>query len=293
MSETEQDQDPYAQYEDDEDVGLSEDEKKYGKSKQTDWFKGDKGRTYRVALVYFHTVDLVSVRALRAKAKKDGTTVDREKIQAIAKAALSKRAEKLSKSVDELEPAEKLDLGQVRFKKWEAHYKDGLGYFLTRKGKDGDDADRVWGMLDDPRTYFSTALLIYPTDNDGELDKTNLAKGWRIMPWRFSGKVYERIWKLNDGLKKNDLSIANQDLVMTCKNADFQNFDIDPHGKAVWRQSEKFQKKILEKAVTLFEKQLSPFRELSTADLKIKLGISTGGGEEVSEDDMSELLDSV
>ena len=148
-------------------------------------------------------------------------------------------------------------------------------------------------MLDEPRRYFSTALLIYPTDNDGELDKDNVAKNWRIMPWRFSGKVYERIWKLNDGLKKNDLSIANQDLVISCKNADYQNFDIDPQGKAVWIQSEKFKAKILEKACTLYEKGLDPFRELSTADLKIKLGISSGGGEDVSEDDMSELLDSV
>jgi len=289
-----EDNDPYAEYEEfDNDVGVDVEDKQYGENKRDAWFKGETGRTYRTSLVYFHSADVIAVRALKAKARKDSSiVVDRDKILAVAQAALKKRAEALDKSADALTPGDKLDLSQVRFKRFEAHYKEDFGFAPSRLGKDGPEADKIWNMLGEKKDYFTTALLIYPTDNDGDIDKDRLTKGCKIVPWRFARTIYERIWALNDGLRANDLSIANQDLSMKCVDAKFHKFQIDPKGKAIWRSKDRFRDMILASAVPVYDK-LVPFRDMSTADLKIKLGISDNTGDDVSEDDMNDLLDSV
>lgn len=280
----------YEEYEDD--IGLDSDEdKKFIKSGNQDWFKGDKGRTYRVAFVYFHPLDVVAVMA----AKKKNPEITDEEIEKLVQKVLSKRAEEVGKPVDQLADHEKLDLRRVQFKRIRAHFKEGFGYVVSRLGKDGKDADRIWEQLGEPRDYFSTLLLIYPTDRDGDVDKAELSKGkgWVVNPWRFSGKVAERVMSLGKSLRNNDLSLAAQDLTMKCTNSEYQNFDLDPAGKAIWLQSPKFRSKVLEAALKLYSK-MNPFREMSTADVRIKLGISDGDvGESVDEEDWSGMLGNV
>jgi len=294
--EIETNDDPYAEYDEfGGDVGLGDEDKHYGKSNTQEWFKGQHQRTYLGHFVYFHPVDVSAVLRYRAKAKKEGKTLDREQIQKIAQAALKKRAEELEKSVDALDKVDQLDLSQVRFKHITAHYiEEGpvKGYVTSRLGKDGADADKAWSTLPAPRDYFSTCLLIYPTDQEGNIDKDAVAREWRVLPWRFSNKIYDRIWSVNKGLKSNDLSIANQDLRLKCSNGEFQNWEIDSAGKALFRRSPKFERKVLERALPLYEK-LNPFRVLATADLKVKLGMDGGGGEDISDDDMDDLIANV
>jgi len=278
----------YEEYEDD--IGLDSDaEKKYVKSNRQEWFKGDKGRTYRASFVYFHPFEVAAVLA----AKKKNPEITQEQIQKIIDGALAKKAEEASKPVDQLGEHEKLDLKRVRFKRIVAHYKDGFGYVVSRLGKDGPDADRIWAMLDDPRDYFSTCLALYPTTHEGELLRKEVPKGTRVLPWRFSGKLAERVMGMSKSLKNNELTLANQDITMKCTNSEYQNFDIDPAGKALWRQSPKFQAKVLQMACALYPK-LNPFREMSTADVRIKLGIGdSDAGESVSDEDFDELIDDV
>lgn len=280
----------------DDDVGVDSDEdKKYGQSNRPEWFKGDKGRTYRAAFVYFHPVDVVAVQAARSAAKKSGASLSPADLEKVSKEALAKKASSLSKSVDELTEVEKLDISQVKFKKFKAHYKEGLGYVLSRLGRDGAEADTHWKTLGDPKSYFSSVLLFYPCDKDGnlpkkdgELDKGRILNDWHVLPWRFGPKVFEDIWAANKGLRENDLTIADQDLILTCTNSDFQNFKITTSGKATWRKSGELARRVLERASEFYDK-LIPFREMSTADLKIKLGVATSHGEDVSSE-MDELL---
>jgi hypothetical protein len=274
-----------------DDVGLGAEDKKHARSNQLDWFKGEKGRSYRVALVYFHPLDANIYAAM----KKQNPSVGKAEIAEKIKAALAKRAGELSKSVDQLAPYEKLDTSNVRFKKIVSHYKDGVGYVISRLGKDGPEADVIWKMMGDPKSHFTTVLLIYPTNREGELIKEQLATGWNIMPWRFGTKVYATFHTRSTALRENNLSIASQDLKLTCTNTDFQNFDIDVAGPSLWTKSPGFSSKVLAKAQPLYEK-LVPFRELSTADLKIKLGIGGGSAateDGVSDDDFKGLLDEV
>jgi len=250
-----------------------------------------------VALVYFHTVDVSAVTNARAVAKKLGNTLSNDEIEKIAKESFQKKAAALSKKVDELTPVERLDISQVKFRKFQAHYKEGVGYVLSRMGRDGAEADVAWKSLGDAKNYFSTVCLFYPCDKDGnlprkdgELDKNRVMNDWHVLPWRFGPKNYENIWNVNKGLRSNDLTIADQDLILKCENTEFQNFKITGGGKSTWRRSPELMRRVLEKAIPLFDK-LIPFREMSTADLQIKLGISTGNrGEDVSTE-MDGLMD--
>jgi hypothetical protein len=287
--------DPFNEYENaDGDVGLSDEDKKHSKTNRKDWFKGEKNRSYRAALVYFHSVDVKVARAALAKAKASGEKLSREEVQKHAQSALAKRAETLSKAVDQLAPHETLYLEETRFRKFDAHYKEGLGYVNSRLGKDGEEADRVWKGLPEPKRYFATVLLLYPTNNEGDIDKETLTKNWKVMPWRIGSTVYDRIFAINKSLESNDLTIGSQDLKMTCTNSEYQNWTIDPIGKAIWKQNEKFKNNVLLAAYDLYDK-LNPFRDMSTADLRIKLGMDSGGssGEDTSADDVNALLESM
>lgn len=292
--------DPFAeldnmeQYEE-EDVGLRPEDKKHAKTNDQEWFKGEKGVAYRVAFVHFWPVVVALASVAQRRAKEKGETLTKEQLIELAKKALAKRGEELSKPVDQLQEFEKLDLSEARFKKIKFHYKEGVGYVVSRLGKDGAEADEVWKMLGDQKTSFCTVLLVYPTNRQGELDRDMMLKNFKVVPWRISTKVYGQLHGQASSLRNNDLSIADQDLVITCTNSDYQNFDkMEGAGKALYRKNPKFQAMVLEKAYAFYEK-LTPFRELSTADLRIKLGLSSGDnkGEDVSADDMEDLLKNV
>jgi hypothetical protein len=287
--------DSLLEHDDGGDVGLGSEDKKHARSNQLEWFKGEKGRVYKIAFLYFNPLDASIVKAMQARAAKEGKKVTKEEAIETINKALAKRAELVGKPVDELAEWEKLDTSNVRFKKLEAHYKEGVGYTLSRLGKDGPEADQVWKTMGDLKTYFTTVLLIYPSNREGELIKEELATGCKVVPWRLSGKTYETLHQRAESLRQNSLSIASQDLLLKCTNQEFHNFDIDAAGPAIWSKNQKFSSAILGKAYGLYEK-LTPFREMSTADLKIKLGISTGSAgsnETVSDDDFNGLLDSV
>ncbi len=273
----------------DQDVSLEpEDKAKVGANNQ-EWLKMTKGQVILCAFLYFHTFDVNAVKALR-KANKSATP---EEIKAAANKALMDRATALTKSVDQLTPDERLDLGTVQFKSFKAHYYQGVGYTLSRLGKDGADADAIWKKLGDVKQYFTTLLLIYPTTTEGKHDLDAIKQGkYRILPWRFGPSTYDEIWNLNDGLRGNQLSIANQDIRLECKDSQFQNMKVKFVGKALWQTNPGFRKGVLTKALDLYGK-LVPFREMSTDQVRAKLGLGGSPVQDVSGEDFTGLLDNV
>ncbi len=276
---------------DDESVGLSQEDKRHGKSNRDEWFKGEAGRTYRVHLIYFWPLVQSAARAAQKEAKAAGKVLTKEQLQEVAKKALLKRAEELGKPADQLLDHEKLDLNEVRFEKILYHYKEGFGYAKSRLGLDGEGADEVWKLLGDQQKCFTTLLLIYPTNKEGELERDDVLKKWTIMPWRLSPTNYNQLHQANDGLRANDLTIANQDLLFTyTKKKTFVVLDkITNGGKALWRKNDKFSSAVLEKACAMYGK-VQPFREMTTADVRIKLGLADSKGDDMSSDDMEDLL---
>lgn len=274
-----------------DDIGLDDDDRKEGVSNaRPDWYSPRKGQIDRVALVYFHPVHVTAVRLAVKKAKKEGRELSPAEMRDIGNKALTAYSEKLGISVDDMTDIQKLNTGTVQFKKLIAHYQDGLGYVISRLGLDGPEADEVWKKLPEPRKFFTTVLLVYPTDKDGNVDADLLPKKWSVIPWRFGSKIYESIWKTAKSLRENKVSLASQDLLLECKNEEFKNVDVSGAGPALWTRSEKFKDLVLASAFPLYEK-IVPFREMSTPDLRAKLGMDGPGN--VGSDDFDSILENV
>jgi hypothetical protein len=286
-------------YDFNDDVSLDTDEKNVGGGNQ-DWFKmSAKKQIVRAAFVYFHTVDANAVNAATKVAKRANKTLSREEVVEIAKKALTERAAKLQKEFDKLSATDKLELSTAHFKAMKAHYKDGLGFALSRLGKDGPESDAVWKRLPEAKPYFTTVLLIYPTDSEGALNKEEFAsqvKGGKlnVKPWRFGNRTYENVWKLNDTLRENGLSLASQDVKLECKDPKYQNIEASAAGPAVWQKNPTIAAAVLASAVNFYDK-LMPFREMTTDQLREKLGLTSSATDDVSvsSDNFQEMLDNV
>jgi len=285
------------EYSFDDEVSLDVDEKNAGGVKQ-EWLKVRKGQIIRGAFIYFHTHDVNAVMAANKVARRSGKNLTREEKVEVAKKALGKRAEELKKSIDQLTPIEKLDISTAHFKSMRAHYQDGLGYILSRLGKDGPEADAIWKRLPDPKAYFSTLFLIYPTNSEGAVNKEELTsqvreKKLKIIPWRFGSNTYEAIWKLNDGLRENNLTLAGQDVKLECvKDEKYQNISMGSAGPVIWQKNPTFKELVLLTAINMYDK-LSPFREVTTSQLKEKLGLGGSAVQDVSSDNYTDMLEQV
>jgi hypothetical protein len=260
-----------------DDVGLDEDSKPV--NDRDLWLKMTKGQVLRVSFVYFHPIDLNFVNRSRVDAKKKGQTLTPDQIRTIGQKAIAERAGSLSKMPDSLTQVDRLDLTEVKFKKMMASYQQGLGFVVNRLGKDGPDADAVWRKISEPKVYYSTLLFVYPTDRAGNIDRERLPTEWVLVPWRFGNRVYEDIWKLHAGLKDNGMGLHTQDLRLECKDAQYQNINVSFVGPALWQRSDKFRNVVLAKAIGMYDK-LVPFREMTTDQLRAKLGL---GGSAVSD----------
>lgn len=291
------------EYDFSDDVSLEPDQKNVGGNKQ-EWLKlTQKGQIIRAAFVHFHTVDANAVQDAMKVAMKASKKLTREEVQAVAKAALAKRADDLKKTVDQLTVPEKLDISKTHFKAQKFSYQEGLGYVISRLGKDGPEADAVWKKIQEPKVAFITLLLVYPTDGEGTLVKEIFASQIKqgkpkLVPWRFSNKVYEDIWKANDGLRENGLSLSSQDVKIECENPQYQNVAISTAGPCLWMKNEQIKKVVLEVAASMYDK-LNPFREMTTDQLRAKLGLTSSasggsaGSDDVSSDNFQDMLDSV
>lgn len=279
------------------DIGLGDEDKGRVKSNKLDWYQvTDKGRTDRVALVYFHPFDLIGLNDIKKK-KTDLTDAQQKAVMEKIRAT---HAEKLGRKPDELDVVDMLDTSTVRFKAVDASYKEGLGYVAWPKGSTIDASDKeVWSKLPEKRTYVMTVLLVYPTDREGIIEKDRLGTGWYVKPWRFSPDKYETLKRINRKLQSREdgSSLATTDLNFTCKEPKFQNIVIEDAGPAVWTRNEKFKRAVLEKASEFYPK-LNPFRGLTTDELREKLGLGGGSsgaapGSDISSEDYSNILNNI
>jgi hypothetical protein len=272
-----------------EDIGLGEEDKGKVNSNQVEWYKGEKGRTDRVALIYFNNVRQTVLR----KAIKQKPDLTKEQQKAVVIQVLQKLAESKNKTVDQLDAVDELDLTEARFRTFSSSYKQGVGYVEWPKKLSAEE-ERVWKKLGDKKDYVSTLLLVYPTDKEGEIVRERLATGWTVKPWRFPAKIYDAIRKINRGQAESGNSVASLDLTISCEDTQYQKLQILPAGPSIYLKNDKLKRMVLEKAVTMYDK-LNPFRQLTTDELREKLGLgggSTGGGSSESSD-FSDVLSNI
>lgn len=275
-----------------EDIGLGDEDKNRVQSNKLDWYKGEKGRTDRIALIYFNTYEAIQLRTLL----KERPEISAEQQKAVVKKVRASIATKLGKSVDQLEPVDLLDLREARFKPVSAVYKEGLGFLAWPKEMTAAD-EKVWAKVGDRKDYVITVVLWYPTDREGEIDKERLSKHWRVLPWRTTPEMYGNFRRMNKGLVSDGSSISQIDLNLTCSDTNYQKNTVTQAGSAVYLKNENFKKMVLEKACTLYSK-LTPFRQMTTDELRDKLGLVPSGGSvsvgsDITDEDFSGVLGNV
>jgi hypothetical protein len=276
-----------------DDIGLGDEDKDRVNTGKVDWYKGEKGRTDRVAFVYFHTYELNALKkALRANPKLDDA--GKKKVVEEVRSGL---ATKLGKAADQLTQIDLLDTGEVKFKVNDVHYKEGqgFGYILSRLGKDGEAADEVWRKLPAAKTTVTTALVIYPTTRDGDLEKERLARDTKVVPWKFSGDKWDKIRHINKGLQESGHTIGEYDLLFACKDTQYQKIEITQSGPALWRRNPDFARLVLTKALAVYDK-LMPARAMTTEELRDKLGMGGGAaapGSDIADINFSNVLEGV
>jgi hypothetical protein len=264
-------------------------------SNRIERFKGETGKTYRVALLYFHPLQVTIKKSFDRKAVRDGTPFDTNSFKETLAKALAKRAADLETTVGALEEWQKLDWSNAQFKKYNSHYHADVGTVLSRLGKDGPEADKIWKQAGDAREYYSTVGLFYPLDAQQNVDAKNIARDAYVKLWRFSKGTFGALISKNEMLGSYNQSLANSDLKLTCKAAQYQTFDIDPAGTALWLKSPTIRDKFLPQAYELYNKLIDA-REMSTAELRDKLVSATGGGDsgsDIPEDEIADLLQNV
>lgn len=252
----------------DENIGLGSEDKAKVTSNQIPWYKGEKGRTDRIGLVYFNPVEIVTLsKAL--KQKPDLTSAQKK---AIVEKVRGQVAEKLGKSVDQLDPVDLLDVGEARLKKVTASFKQGMGFFTWPKGLTPEE-EKVWRKVGEPKDYLCTVIVQYPTDREGEVEAESIPRGLKLLPWRFSSALYDVIYKINKGLQESSSSISKIDLYVSCSDTAYQKLSITQAGPSMYLRDDKLKRYVLERAYPLYSK-LSPFREITTDELREKLGMS-------------------
>ena len=249
-----------------ENIGLG-DEDRDKLHHRVQWYKAEKGRTDRVALVYFPTI----LASARRQVLRGNPNIPIEEQRATLAKAKRTLADKLGKSVDALTPGELLDSRDVRFKQCQAAFHRDLGFLEIPQDLSSSE-QAIWRKVGELRSYVYTLLLVYHGDRDGEVEREYASRGWRIVPWRFSPEKYETIRKIDKGLREDHSSIANVDLQLTCTDSQYQKITITQAGSALYRQDTEFLRKVLEAAAAL-KTQMTPFRLVSTDELKEKLGM--------------------
>ena len=250
-----------------ENIGFSDEDAAQVQQKSL-WYKGEKGRTDRVAIVNFSDVSKSALRQL-LRGNPKATVEEQRSVITRTKRAL---AEKLGKSVRDLTFGEQLDLREVRFLQAKAAYHKELGFVEIPADATSTD-ELVWRRVGEPRFYVYTILLVYRTDRDGDVDKEYSSKGWRLAPWRFAPEKLETLRRIDKGLREDGSSIAHVDLTLNCTDTQYQKITITTAGSAYYRQDPGFQRQVLE-AAAVQSQRMKPFRQLDIDDVREKLGLA-------------------
>lgn len=108
----------------------------------------------------------------------------------------------------------------IRFAGCQRIYKKGVGQILY-KGP-------AYAQFGKPRDAIATILVVWPTDDEGELDveKFKKGKGWEVMPWiHGDGEKYVSIKKLN-----KRFPLMTSDVMISCPSngGEYQKMSFTP-----------------------------------------------------------------
>jgi len=159
------------------------------------------------------------------------------------------------------------------------HYIQGVGYVVNK----GPEYTKLAGSP--PKTRVATAVIMWPTDKMGDVDKSRLMGGEaEVMPWVFSADKYKSLQQIH-----KEFNFGMHDITITCTEAKFQKLTFSPCKENLLRklmESDKA-KELVTKMIDAAKQVVSSIqgevgREMTIEQVKDKLaggtGATAGGG---------------
>lgn len=307
----------YRKFDEDDSIDLNPANK--ASTNKLERFKGKQNYTYRAAVICFKPLEETIYLSHKRQAKTNGTPFSEEKYMEDVNKALKLRAGYWNCEPSELADWQKLDFRVPQFKKYQVQYHQKVGSVRVLQDK-SPDAEKVTKLLGEIKEYAWTLLLVYPTDENGNLpmrgDKVDVdaiihqAKIWphRMAPASFNAmidkntKISKMATPTEDdengdakkalvaGIPTPRMSLGTCDLTLKCKAETYQQFDLDTELElSLLVQSRQLQKKFLPMALSLQPKMVDA-KEYSLETLKEKLDIASSTPSTDIADDASDFL---
>lgn len=150
---------------------------------------------------------------------------------------------------------DKLDMGDAdnspapKFVGAPIHYIQGVGYVVNK----GPEYTKIAGSP--PKTRIATAIVVWPTDKMGDVNKTRLMDGEaEVLPWVISADKYKSLQQIH-----KEFPFGMHDITAKCDDTQFQKLTFSPCKENLLR-------KLLEsdKAKGLVDKMIEAAREIVT-----------------------------
>ena len=185
-----------------------------------------------------------------------------------------------------------LDADTPKFVGAKRFYKQGVGYFLDK----GAEFEKVAGQRS--KVAIATVVIKWPTDRDGELDKANLLKKFKVLPWVFSN---DKLVDLKG--KHRNFPFGEFDVEVNCTDEQFQKMTFGSCRESLLRailnneQHVDVANKIREKIAAVAEglpNLIAQDLDIDTVRERAGLQAPSGGMDfNDTSDDTSSVLDSV
>lgn len=111
-----------------------------------------------------------------------------------------------------------LDAKTPRFRSAKRFYFEGVGYVLDG----GPEFAKVAGEA--PRLSVATAIVVWPTDSKGQIDKARFLNGdSKVLPWIFSGDKFMSFKPVHQ-----EFPFGSHDLTISCTDTKYQKMTFSP-----------------------------------------------------------------
>jgi hypothetical protein len=123
----------------------------------------------------------------------------------------------------------KPDLDQVtpKFVGADTHYLPGVGYFINK----GPEYTKLAGNGNSPKKRIATPVILWPTDNKGNLDKARLASGdCEVKVWIFSSDKYSSLKQIHA-----EFPFGQHDITLNCTDTQYQKMTFSPCKENLFR----------------------------------------------------------
>ena len=146
---------------------------------------------------------------------------------------------------------------------------------------------------------IATVVISWPTNRDGEIEKSRLAKGeFSIMPWIFSKDKYKSLKKTHDRFP-----FGSHDIAVDCSDAQYQKMTFTPERdhlfKLISAKNPDMAKRIVDQVLEVIGKLGSSLgQDLTLEEFKERLGrgedtSNSFEGLNVSETDIGSVMDDI